>query len=255
MQINGRVALVAGGASGLGEAAVKRLAEVGARVMVVDLDQARGEALSNQLGDDVLFALCDVTNEDRVIAAVDHTVDAFGRIEIAVNCAGISVSSRTVRREGPHDLAEFKRVIRVNVFGTFSVLSQAAFRMASNEPDEHGCRGVIVNTASIAAFDGQIGQAAYAASKGGIVGMTLPVARDLATVGVRCCTICPGTFDTPLLGKLSEDAKHSLAEAIPNPRRLGNPAEYALLVEHIILNPYLNGESIRLDAALRMAPK
>ncbi len=255
MQIEERVALVAGGASGLGEATVRRLAELGAKIVVADIDQARGEAISGQLGDQVLFSLCDVTKEEQVIAAVDRAVDAFGRIEIVVNCAGIGGGSRTVRRDGPHSLADFKRVVSVNVFGTFSVLSQAAFRMASNEPDEHGCRGVIVNTASIAAFDGQIGQAAYATSKGGLVGMTLPIARDLASLGVRCCTICPGTFDTPLLGKLSEDIKRSLAEAIPNPPRLGKPVEYALLVEHIIVNPYLNGETIRLDAALRMAPK
>ena len=255
MQIEGRVALVAGGASGLGEATVKRLAEQGAKILVVDRDEARGEALSHQLGEHVLFSLCDVTNEQQVVAAVDRAMDAFGRIEIVVNCAGIGGGSRTVRRDGPHDLADFKRVVSVNVFGTFSVLSQATFRMASNEPDEHGCRGVVVNTSSIAAFDGQIGQAAYAASKGGIVGMTLPIARDLASLGIRCCTICPGTFDTPLLGKLREDIKRALADAIPNPQRLGNPLEYAMLVEHIIVNPYLNGETIRLDAALRMAPK
>jgi NAD(P)-dependent dehydrogenase (short-subunit alcohol dehydrogenase family) len=255
MQIERRVALVAGGASGLGEATVKRLAELGAKVVVADRDDARGNVLSRQFGEQVLFSWCDVTNEEQVIAAVDRAVDAFGRIEIVVNCAGIGVSSRTVQRDGPHSLDDFKRVVGVNLFGTFSVLSQAAYRMAGNDPDEHGCRGVVVNTASIAAFDGQIGQAAYAASKGAIAGMTLPIARDLASLGIRCCTICPGTFDTPLLGTLPDDVKRSLADAIPNPPRLGKPVEYAMLVEHIIANPYLNGETIRLDGALRMAPK
>ncbi|MAV37482.1 MAG: 3-hydroxyacyl-CoA dehydrogenase [Planctomycetaceae bacterium] len=255
MQIEGRVAVVAGGASGLGEATVRRLVERGAKVTVLDRDEVRGEALSNQLGDKVAFSAGDVTNEEQVAAAVDRAVDAFDRIEIVVNCAGIGVSARTVRRDSPHDLSDFRRVVSVNVFGTFSVLSQAAFKMADNQPDEHGCRGVIVNTSSIAAFDGQIGQAAYAASKGGIVGMTLPIARDLASLGIRCCTICPGTFDTPLLGQLPEARKRALAEAIPHPRRLGDPLEYALLVEQIITNPYLNGETIRLDGALRMSPK
>ncbi|MEO2031050.1 MAG: 3-hydroxyacyl-CoA dehydrogenase, partial [Planctomycetaceae bacterium] len=254
MQIKGRVALVAGGASGLGEATVRRFAKLGAKIVVLDRDEARGADISQELSD-VVFSLGDVTNEDQVVSAVDRAVEEFGRIEIVVNCAGIGGSSRTVRREGPHNLDDFKRVINVNIFGTFSVLSQAAFRMTDNEPDEHGCRGVIVNTSSIAAFDGQIGQAAYAASKGGIVGMTLPIARDLASLGIRCCTICPGIFDTPLLGKLPDDMRHSLTDSIPHPSRLGMPVEYASLVEHIVLNPYLNGETIRLDAGLRMGPK
>ena len=184
-----------------------------------------------------------------------RTMESFGRIDIVVNCAGIGVGARTVGREGPHNLDDFKRVMSVNVFGTFSVLSQAGAKMTENEPDEDGCRGVIVNTSSIAAFDGQVGQVAYAASKGAVVSMTLPIARDLASLGIRCCTICPGTFDTPMMGRLREDIKTALAAAIPNPSRLGSPEEYALLVEQIISNPYLNGESIRLDGALRMSPK
>ena len=255
MQIRGRVALVTGGASGLGEATVKRLAAEGAKVLAVDLNEQRGEALASEFPDQVLFSACDVTDEEQVVRAIDRAMTAFGQIDITVNCAGTGGSCRTVRRDGPHSLADFKRVVGINLFGTFSVLSQAALKMAGNEPDEHGCRGVIVNTASIAAFDGQIGQVAYAASKGAIVGMTLPIARDLASLGIRICTICPGTFDTPLLDRLPEDVKSSLGEAIPYPRRMGRPEEFALLVEHIIVNPYLNGETIRLDGALRMAPK
>ena len=254
MQIEGHVALVTGGASGLGAATVKRLLGQGAQVAVIVLAALDDERLENQSADQLACYAADVTREDQVTVAVERVVSRFERIDIVVNCAGIGVSSRTVRRDAPHDLDDFKRVTSVNLFGTFSVLSQAAFHMAGNLPDKHGCRGVIVNTSSIAAFDGQIGQAAYAASKGAIVGMTLPVARDLASLGIRCCTICPGTFDTPLLGKLPEERKQALAEAIPHPARLGNPTEYGLLVEDIITNPYLNGETIRLDAALRMAP-
>jgi 3-hydroxyacyl-CoA dehydrogenase/3-hydroxy-2-methylbutyryl-CoA dehydrogenase len=255
MQIEGRVALISGGASGLGEATGRRLANLGAKIAVVDRDQARGEALAGELGDQGIFSSCDVTSEEQVVAAVERTMDAFGRIDIVANCAGIGVGARTVGREGPHSLDDFKRVMSVNVFGTFSVLSQAGAKMTENEPDENGCRGVIVNTSSIAAFDGQIGQVAYSASKGAVVGMTLPIARDFASLGIRCCTICPGTFDTPMMGKLREDIKQALAETIPNPSRLGNADEYAMLVEHIISNPYLNGETIRLDGALRMAPR
>jgi len=255
MQIEGRVALISGGASGLGEATARRLAGLGAKIAVVDRDENRGNAISDELGNNGTFSLCDVTNEEQVIAGVGHTMNTFGRIDIMVNCAGIGVGQRTVGREGPHNLNDFKRVIGVNVFGTFSMLSQAGSKMTENDPDENGCRGVIVNTSSIAAFDGQVGQVAYSASKGAVVGMTLPIARDLATIGIRCCTICPGTFDTPMLGRLREDIKQALAASIPNPSRLGSAEEYAMLVEQIISNPYLNGETIRLDGALRMAPK
>ena len=255
MKIDGRVALISGGASGLGEATARRLAGQGASISILDRDEERGTALASEFGDGSIFIPCDVTDESHVAAAVERSVEAFGRIDIVVNCAGIGVGARTVGREGPHNLDDFKRVMSVNVFGTFSVLSQAGAKMTENEPDEDGCRGVIVNTSSIAAFDGQIGQVAYAASKGAVVSMTLPIARDLASLGIRCCTICPGTFDTPMMGRLREDIKAALAASIPNPSRLGNAEEYAMLVEHIISNPYLNGESIRLDGALRMAPK
>lgn len=255
MDIENRVALISGGASGLGEATTRRLVNAGAKVVVADLNAERGDALAEEFPDRVVFAQCDITNEEQVAATIERAIAAFGRIEVVVNCAGIGAGGRTIRRDGPYPLDTFKKVIGVNVIGTFSVLSRAASEMTKNDPDESGCRGVIVNTSSIAAFDGQIGQVAYSASKGAIVGMTLPVARDLSTVGIRICTICPGTFDTPLLGRLAEDLKHALAAAIPNPRRLGDPDEFAMLVEHIIVNPYLNGETIRLDGALRMAPK
>ena len=255
MDIENRVGLITGGASGLGEATARRLASAGAKVVVADLNEERGGALAEEFPDRVLFTRCDVTNEEQVAATIERVVSAFGRIEIVVNCAGIGGGGRTIRRDGPYPLDTFKKVIGVNVIGTFSVLSRAALEMAKNDPDENGCRGVIVNTSSIAAFDGQIGQVAYSASKGAIVGMTLPVARDLSSVGIRICTICPGTFDTPLLGRLADDIKQSLAAAIPYPRRLGRSDEFAMLVEHIVVNPYLNGETIRLDGALRMAPK
>jgi NAD(P)-dependent dehydrogenase (short-subunit alcohol dehydrogenase family) len=239
----------------LGEASARRLAGRGAKISIIDRDEERGTALASEFGDNGIFTPCDVTDEAQVAAAVGHTVESFGRIDVVVNCAGIGVGARTVGREGPHSLDDFKRVMGVNVFGTFSVLSQAAAKMTENKPDDEGCRGVIVNTSSIAAFDGQIGQVAYAASKGAVVSMTLPIARDLASLGIRCCTICPGTFDTPMMGRLRDDIKAALAASIPNPSRLGNAKEYAMLVEQIISNPYLNGESIRLDGALRMAPK
>ena len=255
MKIEGSVALVTGGASGLGEATVRRLAAGGARVVIVDRDDKRGPALEKELGERARFVKADVTSPDDVQKAVEAAA-ALGGLRIAVNCAGVGWAARTLNKEGqPHDLELFKTVIGINLVGTFNVLRLAAAGMARLEPREDGERGVIVNTASVAAFDGQIGQAAYSASKGGVVGMTLPIARDLSAVGIRVCTIAPGTMDTPMLAQLPEAARQALAAGIPFPKRLGSPDDYAALAEHIAVNRYLNGEVIRLDGALRMPPK
>ena len=255
MQISGRVALITGGASGLGEATARRFLHEGARLVIADRDQDRGQALATEWGPAARFVPCDVTDETQVQSAVDDAVASFERIDILVNAAGIGGSVRTIGREGPQSMEHFAKIVGVNLLGTFSVLSKTAFCMADNDPDEHGCRGVIVNTASIAAFDGQVGQAAYAASKGGIVSMTLPIARDLSSLGIRCCTICPGIFDTPLLSRLPDEIRAGLEASIPHPSRLGQPDEFAMLVEQIVANPYMNAETIRLDGGLRMAPK
>jgi NAD(P)-dependent dehydrogenase (short-subunit alcohol dehydrogenase family) len=253
MKLDGIGALVAGGASGLGAATARLLAANGARVAIADLDGDKAQALADELGGAGFKA--DVTNEAEVQAAVDGAVEAFGEIRFAVSCAGIGWAERTVGKNGPAQLQPFETVIRVNLIGTFNVLRLAAAAMAQNEPDEGGERGAVVMTASIAAYDGQIGQTAYAASKGGIVGLTLPAARDLSRQGIRVCTIAPGTFDTPLLAALPEDARLALGQQIPHPSRLGDPAEFAALACHIAQNPMLNGETIRLDGALRMPPK
>ncbi len=255
MQIKGVGAIVTGGASGLGEATARLLAENGARVAIIDQAKSRGEEVAVALGNGSVFTPADVTDESQVQAALSMAVERFGSVGIVVNCAGIGTASRTVSREGPHSLALFTRVIGVNLIGTFNVIRLAAVRMQDNEPNIDGERGVIVNTASVAAFEGQIGQAAYSASKGGVVGMTLPIARDLARAGIRVCTIAPGLFETPMVGGLSDEARRSLGESIPFPPRLGRPGEYALLAKAIIENPMLNGETIRLDGALRMAPR
>jgi len=255
MKLEGAVALVSGGASGLGEATVRRLIEVGAQVIIADRDEQKGMALAAQFAGRAEFAKMDVTNAEEVAAAVERA-STRGPLRIAVNCAGVGWAARTLNKEGaPHDLELFRTVIGINLIGTFNVLRLAASAMAKTEAQEDGERGVVVNTASVAAFDGQIGQVAYAASKAGVVGMTLPVARDLSILGIRVVTIAPGTFDTPMLGTLAEPVRQSLAAQIPFPRRLGAPAEYAELVEHIARNRYLNGEVIRLDGALRMPPK
>ncbi|HEX6687276.1 MAG TPA: SDR family NAD(P)-dependent oxidoreductase [Solirubrobacterales bacterium] len=256
MKIDGAGAFVAGGASGLGEATARALAAAGARVVVADLNAEKGEALAAELGAGTSFVEADVTDETAVAAAVERAAAAGADgLRVSVCCAGIGWAERVAHKDGPHNLELFSNVIKVNLIGTFNVLRLAAAAMSENEPDSEGERGVCVNTASIAAYDGQIGQIAYSASKGGIVGMTLPAARDMASRGVRVVTIAPGLFDTPLLAALPEEARQALGAGIPFPSRLGRPAEYAQLVEQIVANPMLNGETIRLDGALRMPPK
>jgi len=250
MQLQGSVALVTGGASGLGAATVRRLVAGGAKVVIVDRDDARGAALAKELGQ--TFAKADVTDPAQVEAAI---AQAPG-LRIAVSCAGVGWASRTLDKTGkPHDLDLFKTVIGVNLIGTFNVLRLSAAAIARNDALDHGERGVIVNTASVAAFDGQIGQIAYAASKAGVAGMTLPAARDLAPAGIRVVTIAPGIFDTPMLGSLPEDRRAALAADVVFPKRLGDPAEYGALVAAIIETGYLNAETIRLDGGIRMPPK
>jgi 3-hydroxyacyl-CoA dehydrogenase/3-hydroxy-2-methylbutyryl-CoA dehydrogenase len=255
MRISGIGALVAGGASGLGAATVRALHGAGASVTIADIDHERGAALAAELGEGAAFHLADVSDGESLEAAVAAAAAAEGGLRVAVCCAGIGWAQRVAGRRGAHDQAAFERVIAVNLIGTFNVIRLAATAMLGNEPHASGERGVIVNTASIAAFDGQIGQIAYSASKGGIAGMTLPAARDLAAAGIRVCTIAPGTFDTPLLGALPEAARTALGEAVPFPPRLGRPDEYADLALHIVGNEMLNGEVIRLDGALRMPPR
>ncbi len=247
--------LVTGGGSGLGAATAHVLADAGATIVVADVDEAAGQRTAASIGDTALFVRTDVTRPDDVQAAIDAGVARFGALHGAVNCAGIAIAQKTLGKEGPHDLEAFARVIQVNLIGTFNVIRLVAAAMAGNEPNADGERGVIVNTASVAAYDGQVGQVAYSASKGGVVGMTLPIARDLARTGIRVMTIAPGLFDTPLLAGLPEKARQSLAEQVPFPSRLGRPMEYGLLARHIIENPMLNGEVIRLDGAIRMAPR
>ena len=255
MRIDGSGALVAGGASGLGEATVKRLHAEGAHVLIADLNEELAEALAGSLGERAQAVRADVTDPEQVAAAVAAARELPGGLRISICCAGIGWAERVATNRGPHALEPFETVIRVNLIGTFNVLRLAAAAMLEQEPTRSGERGVCINTASIAAFDGQIGQIAYSASKGGIVGMTLPAARDLARGAVRVCTIAPGTFDTPLLAGLPEQNRQALAQAIPFPPRLGRPEEFAALAAHIVENEMLNGEVIRLDGALRMAPR
>lgn len=256
MKIQGSTFLVTGGSSGLGAATATRLANAGANVLIVDLNSEAGEALAAKLGANTKFVKTNVASGEEVQAAVSAAVNTFGGLHGAINCAGIAIASKVIGRDGsPHDLDAFSKVIQVNLIGTFNVIRLAAAVMVAAEPNEAGERGVIINTASVAAFDGQMGQVAYSASKGGVVGMTLPVARDLARSGIRVMTIAPGIFETPMLAGLPEKARISLAEQVPFPSRLGRPDEYAALAQHIIENEMLNGEVIRLDGAIRMAPR
>ena len=255
MEIAGSTTLITGGASGLGRATAQRIRAAGGNVVLLDLAKSPGADVAATLGEGALFAPGDVTSADDVSAALEAAVKRFGGLQGLVNCAGIGTADKTFGKRGSADLAGFTRVIQVNLIGTFNCIRLAAARMAESAPNAEGERGVIVNTASVAAFDGQIGQAAYSASKGGIVGMTLPIARDLAELGIRVCTIAPGLFDTPLLAGLPEAARASLGKQVPFPSRLGQPSEYAALAAHIMENAMLNGETIRLDGAIRMQPR
>ena len=255
MKIAGSTTLITGGASGLGRATAQRIRAAGGNVVLLDLAKSPGADVAKTLGEGALFAPGDVTSADDISAALEAAVKRFGGLQGLVNCAGIGTADKTFGKRGSADLAGFTRVIQVNLIGTFNCIRLAAARMAENAPNADGERGVIVNTASVAAFDGQIGQAAYSASKGGIVGMTLPIARDLAELGIRVCTIAPGLFDTPLLAGLPEAARAALGKQVPFPSRLGQPSEYAALAAHIMENAMLNGETIRLDGAIRMQPR
>jgi 3-hydroxyacyl-CoA dehydrogenase / 3-hydroxy-2-methylbutyryl-CoA dehydrogenase len=256
MDIKGKVAIVTGGASGLGEATVRLYHSLGAKVAIFDLNEDRGKALVDELGDGVIYRSVNVVDEEQVAAAVDATVEAFGAIHICNNYAGIGPAKKTVSRGEPHPLKDFQLVININLVGTFNVLRLAAAQMGKQEPvNDDGCRGVIINTASVAAFEGQIGQAAYSASKGGVVGMTLPIARDLASLGIRVNTIVPGLIHTPLFDSLPEEAYKSLEQQPLYPRRLGKPEEIAHLSRYIVENDYTNGECIRMDAGIRMQPR
>ncbi|XP_030050121.1 3-hydroxyacyl-CoA dehydrogenase type-2 isoform X1 [Microcaecilia unicolor] len=252
--LKGMVGIVTGGSSGLGRATVERLIQQEASAVILDLPTSEGSSVAKTLGERCVFAPADVTSEDDVKNALALARNSFGRLDVAVNCAGIAVAYKTynINKDLPHKLEDFRRVMEVNAVGTFNMIRLAAGEMGKNEPDQDGCRGVIINTASIAAFDGQMGQAAYSASKGAIVGMTLAVARDLASIGIRVVTIAPGLFATPLLTSLPEKVKTFLATQVPFPSRLGDPKEYAHMVQAVIENPMLNGEVIRLDGALRM---
>ncbi|MEM7195526.1 MAG: SDR family NAD(P)-dependent oxidoreductase [Pseudomonadota bacterium] len=255
MDITGKCFLISGGGSGLGAATAKQLAAAGGNVVLADINEAAGNATQAAIGEAALFIKADITSEEAVLNAIKGAVERFGRLDGAVNCAGIAVAAKTVGKEGAHPLALFQKVININLVGTFNVVRLVAEHMMQNEPNAGGERGVIINTASVAAYDGQVGQVAYATSKAAIAGMTLPVARDLARNGIRMMTIAPGIFDTPLLAGLPEKARISLGEQVPFPSRLGNPEEFGLLAKHIVENTMLNGEVIRLDGAIRMAPR
>jgi len=248
-------AIVSGGASGLGEATVRNIIKQGGKAAILDLSEERGQKLVEELGESAVFVKTDVTSEQDVSNAVSKAIDSFGSINTVVNCAGIGIAAKLLSRKGVHSLDMFSKVISINLIGTFNVIRLASEQMTNNEPNETGERGVIINTASVAAFDGQIGQAAYSASKGGVVGMTLPIARELAAYGIRVMTIAPGLFHTPMFDSLPVEARDSLGKMVPFPQRLGFPEEYAHLAESIITNPMLNGETIRLDGAIRMQPK
>ena len=255
MQVGESTFFITGGSSGLGAATARLLVENGAHVALADVDEEAGEQMASQIGSGAEFVRTDVTDEESVQDALDSVVEIFGSLNGAVNCAGIGPAAKVVGKKGVHDLGLFTKTVEINLVGTFNVIRFAAVRLAENELGEDGERGVIINTASVAAYDGQIGQAAYAASKGGVVALTLPVARELASSGIRVVTIAPGIFETPMLAALPEDAKDSLGKQVPFPPRLGRPEEYAALAKHIVENQMLNGEVIRLDGGIRMAPR
>ncbi|MFW6428361.1 MAG: 3-hydroxyacyl-CoA dehydrogenase [Desulfosalsimonas sp.] len=252
MEITGSSFIVTGGASGLGEATVRMAAKKGGKTAIFDIDDARGQALAEELGDGAIYFRTDVADENSVAESISKTMEAFGAIHSVVNCAGIGIPAKVVGKKGPMPLDQFNKVVQINLIGTFNVIRLAAARMMENTPNSEGERGVVINTASIAAFEGQIGQASYSASKAGIVGMTLPMAREFADSGIRVITIAPGLFDTPMFAALPEKARESLEKQIPFPPRFGKPAEFAMMVGSILANPVLNGETIRLDSALRM---
>lgn len=256
MNVKNVVAVVTGGASGLGEATVRNIVSNQGKAVIFDLQEERAIKLINELDEEnVLFVNVDVTNEEQIQTGLEQAVNRFGYVNTVVNCAGIGLSKKTVGRKGVHDLESFAKVIQINLIGTFNVIRLASKKMSQNQPNVDNERGVIINTASVAAFDGQMGQAAYSASKGGVIGMTLPIARDLSSLGIRVMTIAPGLFRTPLFETLPDKVIHSLEAMVPFPSRLGKPEEYAKLVQSIIENPMLNGEVIRLDGAIRMQPK
>jgi 3-hydroxyacyl-CoA dehydrogenase / 3-hydroxy-2-methylbutyryl-CoA dehydrogenase len=255
MQIKNAVALITGGASGLGEACARNMTALGGKVSILDLAEDRGQQLATELGDAALFCRADITKEADVHSAVRQTVDAFGAIHIAVNCAGVGIPAKVLGKDGPLNIDQFNKVVQINLIGTMNVIRLSAEQMVKNPGDAEGEKGVVINTASVAAFDGQIGQAAYSASKAGVVGMTLPIAREFAEYGIRVMTIAPGLFSTPMLKGLPENVQEALGRMVPFPKRLGEPPEFAALVQHIVENPMLNGAVIRLDGALRMAAK
>ncbi|TFH42010.1 MAG: SDR family NAD(P)-dependent oxidoreductase [Chrysiogenales bacterium] len=255
MKVSDAAAIVTGGASGLGEAVVRGIIAKGGRVAILDLADEKGEKLAGELGAKAIYCRADVADEKDVAGAIERAAEAFGTVNAVVNAAGIAPAAKTIGKKGPMDLGLFEHAVRVNLTGTFNVIRIAAVKMAGNTPNDDGERGVIINTASVAAFDGQIGQAAYAASKAGVVGMTLPIARDLSSFGIRNVTIAPGIFDTQMMASFSDEVRASLAASVPFPARLGRPEEFAALAIHVIENAMINGETIRLDGALRMAPK
>lgn len=253
MKLQGNVAIVTGGASGLGEATVRQFAGEGAKVAIFDLNEELGNALADELGEKAIYCQVDVADDATITTGIDRVMEAFGAIHVCVNCAGRGGgATKTYGRKGRFPIELFRDVININLIGTFNVLTQAVEKMSENEPNEDGERGVVINTASIAAFEGQKGQVAYAASKGGLVGITLPIARDLASLGVRIATIAPGLCETPILQGLPDEVKEGLEKDIPFPSRMAKPSEFALLAEQIVINPYINGETIRLDAGMRM---
>ena len=255
MEIKDSVAIVTGGASGLGEACVRTLLEKGGKVSILDFAEERGQKVASELGDAALFCLTDITKEEDVQAAINKTVEAFGAVHIAVNCAGVGIPAKVLGKEGPMSMDHFNKVVQINLIGTMNVVRLAAEKMVNNQGNDDGEKGVVINVASVAAFDGQIGQAAYSASKAGVAGMTLPIAREFAEYGIRIMTIAPGIFLTPMLQGLDEKVQEALGKMVPFPKRLGEPSEFAALVQHIVENPMLNGEVIRLDGALRMAAR